>query len=304
MTEFSHGGQSAGDRRETARYLVQMGTALLAAGVDHLYWYLLRDYREFQGNGLVREPESELGRYAPAPAYAAYANLIHQLGEARFVRLDAGDARAPVYLFAHHGQEVRVAWASDPPATLQFNSDERLSILDVVGRQTMTLAKGSAGTLVLDNSPVYIVGNVRRITAVGRGKLLADSVGDYSDQQGQAGWSYGYDDGQGAGNGPYAVDGVKLLVPVTDEWRRHWGEPRHPWLAIGAHDAHPSASAGRPIWAVRRWTSPASGPVCIRGQIIHAAPHGDGVTVHIAVDGQFVLSANLRRRIGHQKDRI
>ena len=44
-----------------------MSTDLLAAGVDRLYWYLLRDYREFEGMGLLRGPESELGRYAPTP---------------------------------------------------------------------------------------------------------------------------------------------------------------------------------------------------------------------------------------------
>ena len=90
---------------DAARYFVQMCTALLAAGMDRLYWYLLRDYHEFKGMGLLHAPDSELGRYASTPAYAAYANLIHQLGDTRFVRQE-GDVRALVYLFMRHGQEV------------------------------------------------------------------------------------------------------------------------------------------------------------------------------------------------------
>ena len=304
-TEFGHGKPSAAGRREAARYLVRMCTALLAVGVDRLYWYLLRDYREFEGMGLLHGPESDLGRYAPTPAYAAYANLIHQLGEARFVRRDAGDARAPVYLFARHGQEVRVAWTSDPPAKLRLDSNERLVVLDMVGRQTMTIDKGSTGILVLDSTPVYIVGSVRSIAAIGRGKVLADSVDDYSDQQGKAGWSYGYHDGTGADDGlnsaAYDIDEFQQMVPATDAWRRKWGQPRYPWLAIGLRDAHPSRSAERPIWAIRRWTSPASGPVRISGHIIHAAQQGDGVTAHIAVDGRLVLSANLGGAWGTQE---
>jgi hypothetical protein len=50
---------------------------------------------------------------------------------------------------------------------------------------------------------------------------------------------------------------------------------------------------GRPIWAIRRWTSPVSGPVRISGHIIRSALQGDGVTAHIALDGLFIFSSNL-----------
>jgi hypothetical protein len=290
-TEFGHGKSSPAGRRDAARYLVQMCTALLAAGVDRLYWYLLRDYHEFKGMGLLHAPDSELGRYAPAPAYAAYANLIHQLGNARFIRRE-GDVRAPVYLFARQGQEVRVAWSSDLQAKLRLDSDEQLTVLDVVGRQTTTIDEGSAGTLVLNDTPVFIVGSVRRITAIGHSKVVADSVNDFSDQQGKAGWSYGY--GTGADDGPdSATPDFQDMVPVADPWHRKWGQPRYPWLAIDPRDAHPSRSEGRPIWAIRRWTSSVNGPVRISGRIIRSAPQGDGVTAHIAVDGRFIFSANL-----------
>ena len=293
-TEFGRGGSSPAGRRDVARYLVRMSTALLGAGVERLYWYLLRDYREFKGMGLVRAPDSEFGRYAPTPAYAAYANLIHQLGDARFVRRE-GDARAQVYLFARHGQEVRIAWSTDAPVKLRLDGgQERLTVLDVVGRQTTTIDQGSAGALVLEDTPVYIIGSVRRITAVERGKMVADSVDDYSDRQGQAGWSYGYADGTSVGQGPDAAAyDFQPMVSVADPWQREWGQPRYPWLAIGPRDAHPSGSGGHPIWAIRRWTSSASGPVHISGRIIRGAAKGDGVSAHIAVDGRVIFSADL-----------
>jgi hypothetical protein len=297
VTEFGRGGQSAEGRREVARYLVRMGTALLAASVDRMYWYLLRDYREFEGMGLLHGADSDLGRYAPTPAYAAYANLIQLLGHARFVLREGANPRTPVYLFARDNQEVRVAWASDLPAKLRLEADDSLTVLDVVGRQIMTIDKRSAGTLVLDSTPVYILGNVKRITTIESGELLADSVEDYSDQQGKAGWSYGYSEEMRADRShspaAYALGDFKLMVPVADRWYHKWGEPRYSWLTIGPREAHPSRSQRGPIWAIRRWTSPVTGPVRISGHISHSASKGDGVSAHIAVDGRFIFSADL-----------
>lgn len=292
-TEFGHGKPDPEGRRDAARYLVQMCTALLAAGVDRLYWYLLRDYREFAGMGLLHAPDSELGRYAPTPAYAAYANLIRELGDARFVGRE-GDARARVYQFASRGQEVRVAWASDPPVKLRLDPAERVVVRDLVGRQTAIIDAGSAGTLVLDRTPVYIVGGVRRIREVERGTVIADSVDDFSDQQGRDGWSYGYAEGSPTREKPdLAAYDFELMVPTADTWRRQWGQPRYPWLAIAARGVHPSRSKGHPIWAIRRWTSSAEGPVRISGRIVSSTSQGDGVTAHIAVDGRIAFSAVL-----------
>ena len=38
----------------------------------------------------------------------------------------------------------------------------------------MTIDQGNAGALVLEGTPVYIIGSVRRITAVERGQVVAD----------------------------------------------------------------------------------------------------------------------------------
>ena len=63
-TEFSDLPDMKKSRDDVARYLVRMSTLLLAAHVERLYWYLLRDYQEFTGLGLLHD-ESSPTRYAP-----------------------------------------------------------------------------------------------------------------------------------------------------------------------------------------------------------------------------------------------
>ena len=299
VTEFGQGRATPEGRREAASYLVRMGTALLAAGIDRMYWYLLRDAREFAGMGLLRAPDSKFGRYAPAPAYAAYAHLAQQLGGATFLRREASDPRSHIYLFEHAGREVRVAWTIDGPITLRLRGEERLAVLDVVGRERSSLDPGVEADVILDSRPVYITGKVRRLVEVRSDQLVADSVKDYSMRQGELGWYYGHYDGDAAGHGDgrdaaaYTDDDFELLETVTDAWSRRWGDAEYPWLAIGPTNAHPSHSAGRRVWAVRRWVSTIDGPVRITGRVSNASGQGDGVTAHVLVDGQRLLSTNL-----------
>ena len=148
---------------------------------------------------------------------------------------------------------------------------------------------------MLEDTPVYIVGSVRRITAVERGKMVAELGERLLDRQGQAGWSYGYADGTSVDQGPDAATyDFQPMVSVADPWQREWGEPRYPWLAIGPRDAHPSGSGGHPDLG-----RSAGGPArpaarCIfSGRIIRGAAKGDGVSAHIAVDGRVIFSADL-----------
>jgi hypothetical protein len=274
-----------------------MFTALLSMGVERIYWYLLRDYQNFTGMGLLRGPASGFGRYAPNPAYAAYANLIRQLHKASFIRRERTDPRTHVYLFDRANVEVRVAWSTASPARLRLQADDALVVLDIMGRQSMRVPAGGLADLVVDDSPVYIVGAARRIAEAGRDEILADSVGDYSDQQGEAGWYYGYYDGsdQSGGTNPdIYTDDFEFLARVADRWGRSWGDPHHPHLAIGPQSAHPSRSADRSVWAVRRWVSDVSGTVRLSGRIANdGKKKGDGVTAHILIDGRSVFTAQV-----------
>ena len=66
-------------RAELARYVPRQCALLLAAGVQRIDWYLLRDYLSFTNMGLLHDATDKLGRYTPTPAYCAYATVIRQL---------------------------------------------------------------------------------------------------------------------------------------------------------------------------------------------------------------------------------
>jgi hypothetical protein len=289
-TEIGHGGPTPEERLEAARFLVRIVVALLSAGVERIGWYLLRDDRNFLGMGLLRRPDSDYGRYAPAPAYAAYAQLIRRLGGTTFIRREPTDRRAQVYTFAGADGEVRVAWSPHEPVLLELRAEQQLWRVDIMGRATPLAAVDGVARLLIGPEPVYIVGDVASLTDHWPDRLIADSVDDYSDVQGAGGWYYGQYDGDGTGEGHVAgayTDGdFELMKQVADSWGHHWGDPRYPWLSLDAQGGHPSSTKAGPVWSVRRWISDRDEAIRLRGQAAVAPAKGDGVTALIIVDGR------------------
>ncbi len=132
--------------------------------------------------------------------------------------------------------------------------------------------------------------------------LLADSVQDFSDVQGQKGWYYGYYDGSSAT--PFSPSDFKELTIYDDHAEGSWHLQLGPggfWTSlsdIGGHPNGPITSGDRQPtkhWAVRRWISNFNGLTRISGNIhkVNTAG-GDGVTGYIFVDGSeiFVQSIN------------
>jgi hypothetical protein len=148
-TEFGDTVDMHKDRNDVARYLVRMSTLLLAGGVERIYWYLLKDYQEFSGMGLLRSESDPAGRYAPAPAYAAYATLIKQLGAARFVRREPSDPDLRIYLFSKGGRELRVAWSTQGPKSFELAGN--FQQIDMMGN-----ASPAQRQVKLDSNPVYL----------------------------------------------------------------------------------------------------------------------------------------------------
>jgi hypothetical protein len=116
-------------------------------------------------------------------------------------------------------------------------------------------------------------------------KLVADSVAEFSDTQGQNGWFYGRYTAVGD------ADSFSEITPynaVDDLWR---GTEAFQTPLLGALVAHPGADSGD--WAVRRWVSTVAGTVEFDG-LLHKTPGtgigGDGVVGHILVDGVEVYS--------------
>jgi len=111
---------------------------------------------------------------------------------------------------------------------------------------------------------------------------IRDSVEDFSLEQGHCGWRYGY-------IAP-ATDArfVEMTVVQTDTW---WVDPLRFWTHIGRDVMHPNGvttGGGRePVdhYAVRRWTSDASGTVSIAFDAARPdATCGNGVLVRLVVD--------------------
>jgi hypothetical protein len=123
--------------------------------------------------------------------------------------------------------------------------------------------------------------------------LVADSATEFSGNQGQDNWFYGYynktlDGGGGAvyqasnfvafpkNDGPWAVDNFWTGV----QWDWYAGNP--PWIEIGRSNVHPQASSGLELWAIRRWVSEVSSTIRVDWFLAKAnTAGGDGVTGRI-----------------------
>lgn len=143
-------------RENVARYLVRMSTMLLAAGTERIYWYLLKDYQDFTGMGLLLSEDNPAGRYVPAPAYAAYAVVIKELDGARFVRREPSDPQARVYLFSRNGTEIRVGWSTGGAVRHDITGVSALEQRDMMGNATPLQPRDGRVSIVLDQNPVYL----------------------------------------------------------------------------------------------------------------------------------------------------
>ena len=155
-TEFGDTADMRKNKDDVARYLVRMSTLLLSAGTERIYWYLLKDYHEFAGMGLLLSESDPAGRYTATPAYAAYANLIKQLDGAHFLRREPGEAR--VYVFSKGGSEIRVAWSTAGAAKYDMRSDTPLWQLDLMGNAKALTPLHGVISIALDENPVYLTG--------------------------------------------------------------------------------------------------------------------------------------------------
>ncbi|HAU38610.1 MAG TPA: hypothetical protein DCX07_12945, partial [Phycisphaerales bacterium] len=178
VTETGTHDKTPHGRYNVARYLVRMYTLLLSEECEKIYWYLLRDYSSFKTMGLLRDPNDPMGRYAVAPPYPAYANLIRQLSGAKFVRREPTDPRTRVYRFDKGGEPVRVCWAT-VPAHFALAADAPLTVTDLMGQeQRLEPVEGKVYLTLTDNA-VYVKGATKEILpAGGRFVLAAEQAAD------------------------------------------------------------------------------------------------------------------------------
>jgi hypothetical protein len=148
----------------------------------------------------------------------------------------------------------------------------------------------------------------------GFGGVHADSVAEFSGNQGQNNWYYGiYNktvDSAGGDPGYQDYDFIDFQpgVPTGADAPRFgfngiWdyvgpgGPINPPWTEINANGGHPNGNNNAGTvgshWAVRRYVSEVTGPVTISGMLSTSAACGDGTTPRIFVNGTQIFSQNV-----------
>ena len=283
------------DRGEAARSLVETLVASLAhLEVEHVSWYLACDLPPNATNmGLMHGEKDPSGKFTPTMGYVAYANLIQQLHHAKPVCRESTDPRTRVYRFERAGQTIWVCWSASEAAQLTFSASQPLKEVDFVGgEKSLTPEKGKI-TVTATETPVYVIANNKEtVTAVAevprQTELLADSVSDFFDEQGKAGWSYLSYISNADGLAVYAPDKAEILTSATTPggWERFWKDPQGGTPNISQGNTHPASVKDNQVWTVRRWTSNHSGPIHIVGKASRTNKNGDGVGVKVLLDGK------------------
>ena len=259
------------DERTQASFLVRAYVLLMSAGVDRIYWYLLRDYDRFATMGLLHGGQDNV----PKPAYFAMRAMVANIGTARFERREASRTDFYSMLFRREsGEEVRVVWSLEPREVPLAPS---CRVVGMLGNQI-----GPAASLSVGPEPVFVTGPLDGLPAGNpyEPRVVADSKRDFSGEQGRHDWYYGMSVGNSA-------EFVQLRDFRTTDWKSEWWS-RYPFLSLTESEQHPSESGSGPVAAIRRWKSEKGGRVDISAKF-RCGSKGDGVGVKIFLGGEEVF---------------
>jgi len=281
-TEYGYG--EADPRQPTVpRLLVRQSVLMLSQSVARMYWYLLRDYNEFKGMGLLHDPADPRGAYSPAPAYAAMAAMVRLLHDARFVAREPAGPYSRTYLmrFRKGDQDVRACWAGQP-GQIRVRGAAGLTRVDLMGNARPVALADGAATLDVDETPFYLLGPAEVSEVPTALTVVADATADFSTKaQGENGWFYGYFDGSAKPD--YAPAAFQPFAVTVTPWGERWAGPM-PFLSASAGSLHPQIKYAKAVWAIKRWRSPLAGEVVVRGHFDRDR-QGDGCLVMVLVDG-------------------
>jgi hypothetical protein len=125
--------------------------------------------------------------------------------------------------------------------------------------------------------------------------LIADSVADFSGEQGLNNWFYGYYNKTRDLNGKYAASEFVQFARdqgpfgsanfwTGKDWDWFNGNP--PWDEIGPTFMHPNGiNNGEEHWAIRRWMNTFNGTISIDWHLAKQDPNGSGVTGQVFQNG-------------------
>ncbi len=292
-TECGFAHDPTPDRRDAASYLVRMMVlASTFPEVQRVIWYLARDFREFTHMGLVRADNDPAGAFTPTMPYAAYANLIHLLNGAGFVRREPTDDRTCVYRFETPARSVWVCWSEGGTAEMAFAGPIRR--LSIVGSELSASPGDGPSAVTFGAMPIYVVadrGAAGSVKETPRSdQLIADSLRDFSEVQGNNGWSYHFTGNDKTGSARYDPAKVSPMrwLPSPGDWADVWTGPGK-YFTLSEEGGSGGIIDGGQGWAVLRWTSDRDGSVHILATP-RAPTQGDGIGVKVFADGKELFS--------------
>lgn len=132
---------------------------------------------------------------------------------------------------------------------------------------------------------ILAIGIFGTISSANAATMIADSITDFSTTQGQNGWYYGYDNGNGNGFHPYLPSpnqspNSQLQPTGTPNLLTPWGS----FTATGGYFNEETSGN----WAIRRWTSDFNGTINISAKLGNQVE--TGFKAKILVDGINLLS--------------
>lgn len=152
-----------------AQYLVRSYAVALGQGVQKMFWYDFKDdgldktYSE-DNFGIMRNEGDALGKYAPKPAYSAYAAMTRELANKSFEQIETVGDGIDSYLFGNGNDQTRVVWSTDTTRSITVKTQNPITVTDVMGNaETFTPADGNV-YLTVSGDPIYINGPVTGIT--------------------------------------------------------------------------------------------------------------------------------------------
>lgn len=170
-------GSYTGDVRgvteqQQADYMVRTHAIAFANGVDHIDWYSVQDAKVLPEGpganwGLLRHPDDPLGRYVPKESYTAYTTMTRQLSGKPYQGSDPTPAGTRSVQFAEsaRSERTRVMWASAEPRTVTLLTRGRVTVTGMDGTPLQQVTNARTLTLTLTQDPVYVTGEVLRVTA-------------------------------------------------------------------------------------------------------------------------------------------
>ena len=288
------------ERATAAGYLARMFILLLTQPeVAQIDWFLVCDYAEFKNQGLFHSDKDPMGKFTPVALYPAYANLIQQLHHTQFVGQEATDSRTRVYHFQRGSQSIWTCWSDRDTGQLVFSVNGPVRSVDLVGGETELKPVNGKITVTAGNFPVYVVAGNGLITAVAevprQDTIIADSAGDFSDEQGKNNWNYLYYLSNLNGSAHYDPGKSEAMrwEPILSDWEERWVGPSQ-WFGISESGGHPAVIKRNQAWAIRRWTSDRSSPVHIIANAKVGKESADGVGINIYHDDKELFAKLLR----------